>query len=62
MIERPSDGDTTRAGGSGVWETWAPSAPASRIRAVLGVEPGERVVVRGLETLTDQQRVLVSGT
>ena len=27
-----------------------------------GVEPGERVVVRGLETLTDQQRVLVSGT
>ncbi len=42
MIERPTDGDTTRAGGSGAWETWAPSAPASRIRAVLGVEPGER--------------------
>ena len=27
-----------------------------------GVTPGERVVVRGLETLTDNQRVLVSGS
>ena len=27
-----------------------------------GVEVGERVVVRGLETLTDQQRVIVSGS
>ena len=27
-----------------------------------GVEPGERIVVRGLETLTDNQRVNVSGS
>lgn len=33
----------------------------ARIEVVRGVEPGEKVVVRGLETLTDQTRVRVSG-
>ncbi len=32
-----------------------------RVEVRRGVEPGERVVVRGLETLTDQTRVRVSG-
>lgn len=32
-----------------------------RIEVSSGVEPGEKVVIRGLETLTDQTRVRVSG-
>ena len=32
------------------------------IEVVDGVSPGERVVIRGLETLTDEARVRVTGS